>query len=58
MSTYHSEYLKEPGVILKRTFEIVTFERRRGNPGGVEGEDAVERAMERLVNADAGTILA
>ena len=36
--------------------KLVTFERSRGSPGRVEGEDAVEKARKRLENADAGII--
>ena len=69
VSTYHSKNLKELGItrnieayiqsaVLKATLELVTFDRRRGDLSGFEGMNAVEKAIERLGEADAGAILA
>ena len=68
VSAYHNKYLKEleithnieayiQSAVLKATLELVIFDRHRGGLSGFKGMNAVEKAIERLGEADTGAVL-
>jgi hypothetical protein len=62
VTTYHKKYLKQlevtPNIeayiqsrVLKKTLETISFEHRRGIEDGLEKEEAIQQAIERLSEA-------
>ncbi|EQB59710.1 hypothetical protein NAPIS_ORF02702 [Vairimorpha apis BRL 01] len=60
VTTYHKKYIKELGIqpsldayiqslVLKKTLESISLERRRGHDQGDAGEVEVERTVEKLI---------
>lgn len=62
VTNYHKKYIQELGiqpsleayiqsVVLKKTLESISLERRRGHDQDEAGEEEVERAVEKLVDS-------
>ncbi|EQB61211.1 hypothetical protein NAPIS_ORF01192 [Vairimorpha apis BRL 01] len=63
VTTYHKRYIKELGiqpsleayiqsVVLKKTLESISLERRRGHDQSDAGEEEMERQVEKLVESN------